>query len=205
LCPRPNSFFGLSRYVEITTTRSGWMTGIDWNKTARETANTATAVPIPIPRMAIAPARKPGVRARPRAARRMERARSLMGSRPRCRPLPLRTNQSPVRDPVRLIGVGALPLLQVLDVRLVVPLVPHDLAVSLEGEDVGRDPVEEPALVRVAERATREVDDRVLERAQYVDVEIVCRLVEQQQVAATHERFREIETVSPSAGGPPHF
>ena len=63
-----------------------------------------------------------------------------------------------VRDPVRLIRVDSLPPLQVLVVRLVVPLVPHHLAVPLEREDVRRDAVEEPAIVRDDDRAPGEVD-----------------------------------------------
>src|SRR4051812_32307886 len=52
-----------------------------------------------------------------------------------------------VRDPMRLVGIRTLAPLQVLDVRLVIPLVPDHLAVPLEGEDVRRDAIEEPAIV----------------------------------------------------------
>ena len=49
-------------------------------------------------------------------------------------------------------------------------------------------------------RAAGEIDERVLERAQRVDVEIVRRLVEQQHVAAAHERLGEMQAVALAAG-----
>src|ERR1700733_7917680 len=51
-------------------------------------------------------------------------------------------------------GVLALAALVVLDVFLVIALEPNDLRVAFEGEDVGRDPVEEPAVVRDAPSAS---------------------------------------------------
>ena len=75
----------------------------------------------------------------------------------------------------------------------VVPLEPHHLGVPLEREDVRRDAVEEPPIVRDDHRASREIDQRFLQRTQRVDVEIVRRLVEQQQVAAGHQRLREMQ------------
>jgi hypothetical protein len=51
-------------------------------------------------------------------------------------------------------------------------------------EDVRRDPVEEPPVVRDHDGAAREVEQALLECSERVDVEIVRRLVEQQDVAA---------------------
>eukprot|EP00964_Phaeocystis_antarctica_P129161 scaffold93021_cov54-Phaeocystis_antarctica.AAC.2 len=65
-------------------------------------------------------------------------------------------------------------------------------AVRLEGEGVRADAVEEPAVVRYDERAASEVLQRLLERAQRLDVEIVGGLVEQQQVAALPQRLGEV-------------
>ena len=63
-----------------------------------------------------------------------------------------------------------------------VALEPAHLAVALEGEDVGGDPVEEPPVVADDDRAAGERLERVLQGAQRVDVEVVGRLVEQQDV-----------------------
>ena len=86
--------------------------------------------------------------------------------------------------PMRLIGRGAQAPLPVGLVVLVVALEPDHLAVALEREHVRRDAVEEPAIVADDDRAAGEVEQRLFERAQRVDVEVVGRLVEQQQVAA---------------------
>ena len=80
--------------------------------------------------------------------------------------------------------VGALAALEVLGVLLEVALEPHDLAVTLEREDVRGEAVEEPPIMAHDHRAAGELLDAFLERAQGVDVEVVGRLVEQQHVAA---------------------
>src|SRR5262249_9810500 len=52
-----------------------------------------------------------------------------------------------VLDPVRLVGVGAQPLVALFLVGLVVPLAPDDRALAFEGEDVGGDTVAQPSAV----------------------------------------------------------
>src|ERR1700734_1484164 len=88
-----------------------------------------------------------------------------------------------VTDPVGLGGVLALAFLVVLDIFLIVPLEPDDLGVALEGENVSRDSIEEPAIVRDDHRAAREGHQCILERAQSLDIQIVGGLIEQQDVA----------------------
>ena len=92
---------------------------------------------------------------------------------------------------------AAVPELLVAE-RLVVAdvaLEPADLAVALEGEDVGRDPVEEPAIVADDHDAARERLEARLEGAQRVDVEVVRRLVEEQDVAARLEQLGQVDAV----------
>ena len=48
--------------------------------------------------------------------------------------------------------------------------------------------------------AAGEVEERLLERAQRVDVEIVRRLVEQEQVAAALEQLGQVDAVALAAG-----
>ena len=62
------------------------------------------------------------------------------------------------------------------------------------------DAVEEPPVVRGDHGAAGEVQQRVLERRQRLDVEVVGRLVEQQQVAAHLQRQREVEPVALTTG-----
>ena len=54
--------------------------------------------------------------------------------------------------------------------------------------------------MRDHEHAAGEFEQRVLERAQRLDVEVVRRLVEQQQVAALQQRRREVQPAALAAG-----
>ena len=74
------------------------------------------------------------------------------------------------------------------------------IGVALPGQDVRRDPVEEPAVVADHHGAARELQQRVLQRAERLDVEVVGGLVEQQQVAALLEGQRQVEPVPLAAG-----
>src|SRR5690606_27948470 len=56
------------------------------------------------------------------------------------------------------------------------------LRITLGSQDVGRDAVEEPAVVRDHEHAAGELQEGILQRAQRLDVEVVGRLVEKQHV-----------------------
>ena len=95
--------------------------------------------------------------------------------------------------------VRAEPPLAIGLVVLVVAFEPDDLAVALEGQHVRGDAIEEPAIVADDDGAAGEVEQRLLERAQRVDVEIVGRLVEQQQVAALLQQLRQVHAVALAA------
>src|SRR6185503_2321850 len=87
----------------------------------------------------------------------------------------------------------------VLLIGLEIALEPFDAAVALGGEDVGREAVEEEAVVADDHRAAGEILERFLERAQGLDVEVVGRLVEQQHVAALLEHLGEMDAVALTA------
>ena len=65
---------------------------------------------------------------------------------------------------------------------------------------MGNDAVEEPAVVRDDDRAAAEVEQRLFQRAQGFDVEVVGRFVEQQQVAAALQQLRQVHAVAFAAG-----
>ncbi len=65
---------------------------------------------------------------------------------------------------------------------------------------MGGDAVEEPAVVGDDDGAAGEGEQRLLERAQRVDVEVVGRLVEQQHVAAAAQQLGEVQAVALAAG-----
>src|SRR5687768_92001 len=93
-------------------------------------------------------------------------------------------HQRLVFDPMRLVCIRTLPLLQVFDVSLVVPLEPDHLRVSLEREHVRRNTVEEPSIVRDHDGAAWKIEQRILESAKSVDIEIIRRLIQQENVPA---------------------
>ena len=67
-----------------------------------------------------------------------------------------------------------------------------------------RDPVEKPPVVADDDGAAGEVEDRLFERPQRIDVEIVRRLVEQQDVAAALEHPRHVHAVALASGEVAH-
>src|SRR5580704_8985150 len=81
-----------------------------------------------------------------------------------------------------------------------VALEPLDMALALEGEDVGGDAVEEPAIVADEDGTAGEILQRPFERPQRIDVEIVGRLVKQQQVGARFEHLGKMHAVALAAG-----
>src|SRR6185369_13282165 len=76
-----------------------------------------------------------------------------------------------VLDAVRLVRLGAEAALAVGLIAFVVALEPDHLRVALEGQNVGGDTVEEPAVVADHHRAAGEGDERIFQSPQGVDVE----------------------------------
>src|SRR5207237_6254671 len=101
---------------------------------------------------------------------------------------------------MRRVGFSAKTALPIRFVVLIVPLEPDDAAVALEGQDVRGDAIEEPAIVADDDGAAGVVEQRLLERAQRVDVEVVGRLVEQQQVRAFLQELGEMHAIAFAAG-----
>src|SRR5581483_3816703 len=108
--------------------------------------------------------------------------------------------QGLVLDAMRLHGLIPLAAPVVLHVLLIVALEPDRLRVSLECQDVGGDAIEEPAVVRDDHGATGEVDQRLLECAQGLDIQIVGRLIEQQYVAAGSQHLGQVHAIALSTG-----
>ena len=62
---------------------------------------------------------------------------------------------------MRLVGRRAQAFVAVLLVLAVIAVEPDHLTVTLEGQDVGRDAVEEPAIVADHDRAAGELEQRI--------------------------------------------
>ena len=101
-----------------------------------------------------------------------------------------------------LFTESVAPILLVL---LVVPLEPKHARITLERHDVRGDPVQEPTIVGDGQNASREVEDRVIERSQRVDVQIVGRLVEEHHVAAGLQQLCEVQPVPLTPESAPTF
>ena len=76
---------------------------------------------------------------------------------------------------------------------------PFDVRIAFKGEHMGTDAVKEEAVVGDDHGAAGEVCEGVFERAQGFDVEIVCRFVEQQDVAAFFEQARHVDAIALAA------
>src|SRR5690606_20953512 len=82
----------------------------------------------------------------------------------------------------------------------VVALEEYHLGVVLVGQDVGGDPVKEPAVVGDDDGRAGKVQQRLFQRAQGFHVQIVRGFVEQQHVAALLQRQRQVQTTAFTAG-----
>src|SRR5438270_5870303 len=101
--------------------------------------------------------------------------------------------------------VGAFRLALALLVGRVVALDGMHAAVALEDEQMRGDPVEEPAIVADDGDAAREIEDRLLQGAERVDVEVVGGLVEEEDVAAGAQELREMDAIALPAGQVAHL
>src|SRR4051794_10377249 len=107
--------------------------------------------------------------------------------------------QLPIRHPMRPVGFRAQAPELVRLIGFEIAFEPFDVAVALEGEDVGGEAVEEEAVVADHHRAAGEILERLLERAQRLDVEVVGRLVEEEDVAALLEHLGHVDPVALAA------
>ena len=71
--------------------------------------------------------------------------------------------QSSVFDAMRLVGVGAEAPMFVRFVISIVAFEPDYLAIAFEGEDMGGDAIEEPAIMGDDHGASGEVEDGLLQ------------------------------------------
>ena len=80
-----------------------------------------------------------------------------------------------------------------------VALEPGHLGVALEGEDMRGDAVQEPAIMANHHGAAGKPEDRLLQALEGLDVEVVGRLIEEQQVAGVHQGLGHKHAVSHAA------
>ena len=88
-----------------------------------------------------------------------------------------------------LVGLHTYAIAALSFVGLEVSFAPVNITVTLESQNVSRDPIEEPSIVRDDHDAANEAEDRFLEGSQRIDIQIVGRFVEQQNVATASQEF----------------
>ena len=98
------------------------------------------------------------------------------------------------------IGIGTETFMPLLLVDLVISLAPHNGTVRFKGQDVSRDPIEEPAIVAHDHRTAAEVRQTFFKGAQRINVQIVCWFVEQHQIAAGPQQLRQMHAVTFTTG-----
>src|SRR6516164_3005107 len=101
-----------------------------------------------------------------------------------------------VLDAVRDCRIRSQPPHLVLLVVLEIALEPFDVAFALERQDMGCNAVEEPAVMADDDGAAGKILERLFQRAQRIDVEIVGGLVEQQHVGARLEHLGEMDAIA---------
>jgi hypothetical protein len=106
------------------------------------------------------------------------------------------SRQLPVLDPMRALGGGTKPILSIGFVFRIVAVKPNHLAVTFEREDMGRDPVEKPTIMRDHHHATGKVFQRFFERAQRVHIQIVGWFIEQQNVRPLFQHLCEMDSIA---------
>src|SRR4029079_1702368 len=97
-------------------------------------------------------------------------------------------------------GILAESALLVLFVVGEIALEPLDVAVALEGEDVGGDAIQEEAIMADDDSAAGEILERRFKRGECLHVEIVGRLIEQNEVGAGFQHLGEMDAISFAAG-----
>ena len=87
-----------------------------------------------------------------------------------------------------LVGIGAEAAFLIGFVVLKIALEPDHLAIALEGEHVGGDAIEEPAIMADDHGAAGEIEERVFKGAKRIHVKVIGRLVEEEDVGALLQR-----------------
>jgi hypothetical protein len=107
--------------------------------------------------------------------------------------------QFPILHPHGLVRRRPEPFVPRLFVIGEITLVPDHRAVALKRENVGGDTVQKPAVMAYHHHAAGKIEDRLFERLQGLDVEIVGRFVEEQHVAAALQEFGKVHAVALAA------
>ena len=96
----------------------------------------------------------------------------------------------------RAVGGVAQAAALVFFIHAEIAFEPFDVAVAFERQNMGRQAIEEEAVMADDHGAAREIFDRFFERRQRFDVEVVGRFVEQENVAALFQHLGDVDAVA---------
>ncbi len=66
------------------------------------------------------------------------------------------------------------------------------MAVAFKGKDVGGNPIKKPAVVADNNGTAGKIAKRLFQRPQSVNIKVICRLIEQQQICTTLQHPRQM-------------
>ena len=101
---------------------------------------------------------------------------------------------------MRLVGVVAEAAFAVGFVFTVIAIKIFDMAVTLKRQNMSRDAVEKPAIMANYDGTAGKVFECFLKRAHRVDIDVIGRLIEQQDIGAGLEHLGEMDAVAFAAG-----
>ena len=99
-----------------------------------------------------------------------------------------------------LICCSAQSLLAVFLVVGIVTFKPDNFGISLESKDMGGNPIEKPAIMADNHRTPAKVFQRLFQRTERIDIEIVGGFIKEQDVPAFFQHFGEMNAVALTAG-----
>ena len=108
----------------------------------------------------------------------------------------LRSREASIFDPMRLVRVVTESSFSIDLILAVIAVEILDVTVALESENMRGDAVEKPTVVRYYDRASGKVFQRFFESAHRVDIEIVCRLVQKQNVRAGSQHLCKVNSIA---------
>ena len=109
---------------------------------------------------------------------------------------PRSSGQLSILDSVGAIGFTPKAQLPVVIVFRVVPVEPDRPAVALEREDVSGNAIQKPAIVTDDDRASGEVEKGIFQGAHGVHVQVVGRLIQEQDVGSRLEHPGEVHPIA---------
>ena len=89
-----------------------------------------------------------------------------------------------------LVGFLAEAFFPIDLVVAVIALEPDDFAVAFERKDMRRNAVQKPSIMAADDRATGEILEPFLQRSQGIDIEIVRRLIKDDQIGPFFQHAR---------------